>query len=322
MTSGTSQLPALDQGGIGSNSFGGSAPVKLIDFGNCVDQSELSVYQTEYPQQWAAEAAVGFDIQTLTYRAPEVAAGVGITPAIDMWSLGCVLMECATGTPLFTTATGSGSSSPSGLSEHASTNRQLLRQIERVINDGELLDSTCKAYQSAACYANLSSQNPFSDDEQEEKVPSLLQRLNALAPNQETQAFHDFISRLLNIDPEARLRAREALFHPFLQGFFPFQLLFPRVEKIVSPSQTHKSPKKNKKQNQIKSPRSPFVFDTKEDDVHVNQEFPVNDKPKRRKLDPQDERLRQRGLRQALKLIPTKRSPKKPHRQQDRKMDQ
>jgi hypothetical protein len=47
-----------------------------------------------------------FDIQTLSYRAPEVLFGAPpLTPAIDMWSLGCILAELALGRLLFAAQT-------------------------------------------------------------------------------------------------------------------------------------------------------------------------------------------------------------------------
>jgi serine/threonine protein kinase len=40
-------------------------------------------------------------IQSRFYRSPEVILGHPYTCAIDMWSLGCVLVELFTGEPLF-----------------------------------------------------------------------------------------------------------------------------------------------------------------------------------------------------------------------------
>ncbi|RNF21356.1 Protein kinase domain [Trypanosoma conorhini] len=45
--------------------------------------------------------ACGGRLQTIFYRAPEVALRLRHGPAIDMWSLGCVVYETATGVPLF-----------------------------------------------------------------------------------------------------------------------------------------------------------------------------------------------------------------------------
>ena len=40
-------------------------------------------------------------IQSRFYRSPEVMLGLPYTVAIDMWSLGCILVEMHTGEPLF-----------------------------------------------------------------------------------------------------------------------------------------------------------------------------------------------------------------------------
>ena len=40
-------------------------------------------------------------IQSRFYRSPEVLLGVPYDLAIDMWSLGCILVEMHTGEPLF-----------------------------------------------------------------------------------------------------------------------------------------------------------------------------------------------------------------------------
>lgn len=40
-------------------------------------------------------------IQSRFYRAPEIMLGMKYSPAIDMWSLGCILFELYVGYPLF-----------------------------------------------------------------------------------------------------------------------------------------------------------------------------------------------------------------------------
>ncbi|KDO33729.1 CMGC/DYRK protein kinase [Saprolegnia parasitica CBS 223.65] len=65
--------------------------IKLIDFGNAIDNVSVQTMATDH----------GFDIQTILYRAPEVAMGVSISCAADMWSLGCIVLECVLGQPLF-----------------------------------------------------------------------------------------------------------------------------------------------------------------------------------------------------------------------------
>ena len=59
--------------------------IKLIDFGS-------SCYSDERIYQY---------IQSRFYRSPEVLLGIPYTVNIDMWSLGCILVEMHTGEPLF-----------------------------------------------------------------------------------------------------------------------------------------------------------------------------------------------------------------------------
>lgn len=59
--------------------------IKLIDFGSsCFEQERYYTY-----------------IQSRFYRAPEIMLGIPYTPAIDMWSLGCIVFECLAGVPIF-----------------------------------------------------------------------------------------------------------------------------------------------------------------------------------------------------------------------------
>ena len=60
--------------------------IKLIDFGSSCRDSKGPVYTY---------------IQSRYYRAPEVILGTRYGMAIDMWSLGCTLIEMHTGEPLF-----------------------------------------------------------------------------------------------------------------------------------------------------------------------------------------------------------------------------
>ncbi|XP_032973759.1 dual specificity tyrosine-phosphorylation-regulated kinase 4 [Rhinolophus ferrumequinum] len=63
----------------------GQVSVKVIDFGSsCYEHQKVYRY-----------------IQSRFYRSPEVILGRPYNMAIDMWSLGCILAELYTGTPLF-----------------------------------------------------------------------------------------------------------------------------------------------------------------------------------------------------------------------------
>ena len=62
-----------------------STEIKLIDFGTSCFEGHLCYTY----------------IQSRFYRAPEVMLGIPYTSAIDMWSLGCILIELHLGYPLF-----------------------------------------------------------------------------------------------------------------------------------------------------------------------------------------------------------------------------
>jgi dual specificity tyrosine-phosphorylation-regulated kinase 2/3/4 len=66
----------------------GGAGLKVIDFGSsCFVSERVHTY-----------------IQSRFYRAPEIVLGGEYSTPIDMWSLGCMLVELATGKPLFPAA--------------------------------------------------------------------------------------------------------------------------------------------------------------------------------------------------------------------------
>ncbi|KAJ2000601.1 hypothetical protein GGI04_004084, partial [Coemansia thaxteri] len=64
--------------------------VKLIDFGNAVSDGDVAEYYSS------------FEIQTVWFRAPEVAYQRPFGRAIDIWSVGCVMCELWLGRSLFT----------------------------------------------------------------------------------------------------------------------------------------------------------------------------------------------------------------------------
>ena len=62
--------------------------IKIVDFGSSCQLGQR-IYQY---------------IQSRFYRSPEVLLGIPYDLAIDMWSLGCILVEMHTGEPLFSGA--------------------------------------------------------------------------------------------------------------------------------------------------------------------------------------------------------------------------
>jgi serine/threonine protein kinase len=218
-----------------SSPAGLSATVKLVDFGNCIERRQLPLYEAED----AADDSGGFDIQTLAYRAPEVAMGVAIAPAMDLWSLGCLLVECATGCPLF----GATTVAADGTSQHSLTNAvELIEQIEWLLTGGVPLGKSRPLLYGNARHYKFRAEQQQAGMVRQARLPRqheratvarylpLRHRLQANRP--ETAAtsewieFQEFAERLLDVDPTTRLTARAAFLHPFLQKVFPFQFMF------------------------------------------------------------------------------------------------
>ncbi|CAI5709949.1 unnamed protein product [Hyaloperonospora brassicae] len=282
-----------------------SSPVKLVDFGNCFDAHELAAYAD-------VDARGGFDVQTVTYRAPEVAAGLLLCAAMDMWSLGCLLVECVSGTPLFTLPP----LEPSVQEERADVvkreNTHLLEQIERVVTQGVPLTATCAPYRSSACYhAELAAESKRGRGHRPEAATTLQARLEAAAPGQ--HEFHDFICSLLDVNPAMRVTARQALFHPFLQALFPFKTVFARSRS----SETHPATTGRAAARTI-APAS-AIADTKRKASQASRsrdhevQEASNRALKSQRLARTATSARTKDLRQVLKVIPRHRFSHPPH---------
>ena len=177
--------------------------VKLIDFGS-------SCYTTDHQS---------FYIQSRSYRAPEVVLGVKYDQRIDIWSVGSVLAELYTGYVLF-------------------QNDSLPSMLARIIGilgniPDEVLQSGADTHKyftlSNIIYEPCSNPNSYNHDPNSEhynliypKKTSLAHRLhlplNGVEFTAEDFLFLDFIRRLLDLNPETRLTAREALSHPWLEN--------------------------------------------------------------------------------------------------------
>ncbi|KAL0592472.1 hypothetical protein ABG067_000036 [Albugo candida] len=186
--------------------------IKIIDFGSsCFSHEQLYHY-----------------IQSRYYRAPEVLLGMKYTYAIDMWSLGCILVEMHTGKPLF-----------KGADQHDQLRRITLvlgmfpqhfieqtpsmyrreyfdeaRVVEgdKVIHQYRLKD--CKSYGSGQ------KEQPFARSLAEILGvdiggPEGRRRGEKHHSRNQYLCFLDLIRRMLEYDPVARISPSEALKHPF-----------------------------------------------------------------------------------------------------------
>mmetsp|Transcript_8482 Transcript_8482/g.10180 ORF Transcript_8482/g.10180 Transcript_8482/m.10180 type:complete len:623 (-) Transcript_8482:1512-3380(-) len=185
--------------------------IKIIDFGSsCKSNKRLYAY-----------------IQSRFYRSPEVMLGRQYSVSIDMWSLGCILVEMHTGEPLF-----------SGTDEHD----QMMRLVSvRGMPPDFLLDSSpkvhhyferCEETSSGHSWrikprAKEASSDPTQVSEESKPLRQIL-GMEGKGPAARRQGepghslghyaqFLDFIERMLDYDPETRIKPLEALHHPFIK---------------------------------------------------------------------------------------------------------
>lgn len=79
--------------------------IKIVDFGSsCQLGQRVMNFQfllKKHIFKWRSFLQIYQYIQSRFYRSPEVLLGIPYDLAIDMWSLGCILVEMHTGEPLF-----------------------------------------------------------------------------------------------------------------------------------------------------------------------------------------------------------------------------
>lgn len=167
--------------------------VKIVDFGSsCYTHGKMYKY-----------------IQSRFYRSPEVMLGLPYSMPIDMWSLGCILVELHTGSPLF-----------DGANE--------VQQLHKVME-------ICNLPSVDMLSASSKSDKFFFRTNEGRFVPIQLVRKRTLeqilnihngGPRglyegkqghsvSEYESFISLISSMLQYDPDLRVKPEDAIFHPF-----------------------------------------------------------------------------------------------------------
>ena len=156
--------------------------VKVIDFGS-------SCYLTDHLSSY---------VQSRSYRAPEVILGLPYDGKIDMWSLGAILAELLTGYVLF-------------------QNDSVAAMLARI-------SSIVGPFPETMLLRGRHAHKYFVDGMVYERdrtgLPYLLRpKATSLAARTHTddELFLSFVGSLLQIDPDERPTAEQALQHPWLQ---------------------------------------------------------------------------------------------------------
>ena len=183
-----------------------SLKVKLSDLGNSFRVSESGAYHDD------------FELQTLAYRAPEVLYGLPFDTQIDMWSLGCLLVEVYIGRRLFDAF---------NRSSAVATMAKTLGPIPR------------ERFSSGRYYSALSSLPVYGTlsvdaDGQRSSVPfnqPLISRLTTLLHCEDagSHSFVSFLAGCLEYDPRHRLTPLTALRHNFVSGLCPLAHFLPEA---------------------------------------------------------------------------------------------
>lgn len=188
------------------------ALVKVIDFGS-------SSFTTDRQSSY---------IQSRSYRAPEVILGLPYDGRIDMWSLGCVIAEMYTGEVTFQNDSELSMLSrieaicgpfPKHMIAKGRNSHRIFTDsgliYEKVSRDEDDDDSRCSAdsgsdqvriYQPKM--TTMAARLGFDADFMEQRRVS--------GGDQKRAMFVDFVTKLLTIDPDVRLTAKEALKHPWI----------------------------------------------------------------------------------------------------------
>ncbi|KAF7560310.1 hypothetical protein G7046_g3832 [Stylonectria norvegica] len=189
--------------------------IKIIDFGSACDER-----QTVYTY-----------IQSRFYRSPEVLLGLPYSSAIDMWSLGCIVVELFLGLPLFP-----------GSSEYNQVSRivEMLGNppnwmIEMGKQAGEFFEKRQDEFgrrtyhlKSMEQYAREHStkEQPSKKYFQASTLPEIIKSYPMPRKNMKQNeidremnnriAFIDFVRGLLTINPLERWSPQQAKLHPFI----------------------------------------------------------------------------------------------------------
>ncbi|CAH3146747.1 unnamed protein product [Pocillopora meandrina] len=178
--------------------------IKIVDFGSSCQLGQR-IYQY---------------IQSRFYRSPEVLLGVPYDLAIDMWSLGCILVEMHTGEPLF-----------SGANEFD----QMMKVVEVLgIPPNHMLESAPKARKFFDRLPDGTYACKSSKDGKKEYRPPGTRKLHDIlgcekgGPGGRRQGesghslqdylkLKDLVLRMLEYDPKARIAPYQALQHCFFK---------------------------------------------------------------------------------------------------------
>ena len=153
---------------------------RIIDFGSASRDKQNSFYK-----------------QTRWYRAPEMILRIPYDVAIDIWSLGCILVEMRTGKPLFT----------------GNDSKDQLKFIMTCLgNIPPAMQQKTKFRNISELYNTIMKQPMYYSKSECKSLQDTLKTNDSCPDDRE---FYNLITQMLKLDPEKRITASDALTHPF-----------------------------------------------------------------------------------------------------------
>lgn len=169
----------------------GPSTIKLIDFGS-------ATYESQHHSPL---------ISTRHYRAPEVILGLGWTYPVDLWSIGCILVELYTGQALFQTHENL---------EHLAMMSCVLGPIpEWMMRRAEKSKKKYFRVKGGRCALNWPK--GASSEASIQSVQRVQSLWNIIRCSDGHNEFFDLVKRLLTFEPGTRCTSAEALQHPFFR---------------------------------------------------------------------------------------------------------
>lgn len=170
------------------SAFGGQGHmIKIVDLGNAC---------------WVDKHFTD-DVQTRQYRAPEIILGQSYGPAIDMWSMGCIVFELLTGDMLFEPKSG----------RHFNKNDDHLAQMIELC--GRMPRSITQSGKFAGDFFNRRGELRNIRKLKPWPLAEVL-RDKYQFPEKDAKAIAAFVMPMLEYDPDRRASARQCLLNEWI----------------------------------------------------------------------------------------------------------
>eukprot|EP00794_Sanderia_malayensis_P018113 gene18113-19922_t len=203
--------------------------VKVVDFGSATHTSK---------------AVASSYLQSRYYRAPEIILGLPFNEAIDMWSLGCVAAELFLGWPLYPGPSEydqiryiiQTEGHPDQRLLHSASPSKRGRYFRRMVNgvsgQYEWMLKPPEHYERESGKSRKEEGKRYVFSHLDEislvNLPTSLSENEQMAERIDRAVFVDLLKKMLDLDPERRIKPAEMLRHPFFTFTHLSQFLYCR----------------------------------------------------------------------------------------------